>query len=142
MIYKVKAPILGFNNVNSVILEKADDVIAKISDASNPYITFHLVNPYALRNDYSFEISDDIEQMLEIHKRSIINIYNIFVIQNPIQKSIVNFLSPIIFNEDNGTMGQMVLSQRDYPNFSIQDSLEDYISMDAPSEDDKGLQLA
>ncbi len=57
-----------------------------------------------------------------------VEVYNIIVLQNPIEKSVVNFLAPLVFNMDNMTMGQVVLDARDYENFMVADEISKYLA--------------
>jgi len=117
MEYEVKLPILGFEETTRVKFEKIDDFSAKITDLDNPNISFMLINPYALM-EYSFDVPTPMQVLLEINENSKINVYNILILQKPVKKSVVNFLAPVVFNEDNKTMGQAVLPIREYPEFS------------------------
>ena len=47
--------------------------------------------------------------------------------QNPIEKSVVNFIAPLIFNHDNMTMGQAVLDATKYPDFGVAEEIATYL---------------
>jgi flagellar assembly factor FliW len=126
MIYQVKTPILGFEQTESVKFEKIDEMTAKITDTKNPDISFTLINPYALR-EYSFDVPTPVQVLLEMDQKSKINVYNILVLQKPVEKSLVNFLAPLLFNEDNGMMGQAVLSGKEYPDFGVSVEIESFM---------------
>jgi flagellar assembly factor FliW len=130
MIYQVKTPILGFEQTETVKFEQIDTMTAKITDTKNPDISFTLVNPYALR-EYSFDVPSPVQVLLEMTETSKINVFNILVLQKPVEKSLVNLLAPLLFNEDNGTMGQAVLSGRDYPDFGVSVEIEKYLDKQA-----------
>jgi len=127
MIYQVKTPILGFEQTETVEFEKIDEMTAKITDTKNPDISFTLINPYALR-EYSFDVPTPVQVLLEMNQESKINVFNILVLQTPVEKSLVNFLAPLLFNEDNGTMGQAVLSGKEYPDFGVSVEIENYLT--------------
>lgn len=127
MIYQVKTPILGFEQTETVKFEKVDEMTAKITDTKNPDISFTLINPYALR-EYSFDVPTPVQVLLEMDQNSKINVYNILVLQKPVEKSLVNFLAPLLFNEDNGTMGQAVLSGKEYADFGVSVEIENYLT--------------
>jgi flagellar assembly factor FliW len=126
MKYQVKVPILGFEQTEEVELVKIDDLTATMTDVKNPAISFTLINPYALR-EYSFDVPTPLQVLLEMNKESKINVYNLIVLQNPSEKSLVNFLAPLVFNEDNATMGQAVLSQKDHPDLCVSEEVSKYI---------------
>lgn len=127
MIYQVKTPILGFEQTEAVEFQKIDEMTAKITDIKNPDISFTLINPYALR-EYSFDVPTPVQVLLEMNQESKINVFNILVLQTPVEKSLVNFLAPLLFNEDNGTMGQAVLSGKEYPDFGVSVEIENYLT--------------
>lgn len=126
MTYELKSPILGFEDLNNIILEEKDEVFAKIKSGNKPYIELSLVNPYALR-EYSFNIPKYVSLLLDITERSNLLVYCVLVAQNPLENSKVNFLAPIVFNKDNQTAAQLALSIRDYPHFKVADDIKQYI---------------
>jgi len=109
MIYEVKKPILGFENVLKVSLEEIDGLFSTLKAVDTPIPSFTLVNPYQLR-EYSFDIPKDVAVLLDIKEDSNILVYNIVVLHNPMTESVVNFKAPLIFNKDNGKMAQFVLN--------------------------------
>jgi flagellar assembly factor FliW len=109
MIYEVKKPILGFENVLKVSLEEIDGLFSTLKAIDSPVPSFTLVNPYQLR-EYSFDIPKDVQVLLDINENSNILVYNIVVLHNPITESVINFKAPLIFNKDNGKMAQFILN--------------------------------
>jgi len=108
MIYEVKKPILGFEDVLKVDLEEIDGLFSTLKAIDRNHPNFTLVNPYQLR-EYSFDIPKDIEVLLDIKEDSKILIYNIVVLHNPMTESVVNFKAPLIFNKDTGKMAQFIV---------------------------------
>ena len=101
MKYEVKSSILGFENTPRVEFTPVGDMLATIRDVDNENISFTLVSPYVLR-EYSFDIPISIQSLLEINENSNLLVYNtVMVVYDPIDDSVVNFLAPLIFNEDN-----------------------------------------
>lgn len=88
--------------------------------------SFTLVNPYALR-EYSFDIPTTIKILLDLKEDSKVEVFNIVVLQNPIEKSAVNFLAPLVFNHDNMTMGQVVLDATTHTQFGVAEEFSEYI---------------
>lgn len=126
MVFEVKTPILGFEQTEKVELKIIDETTALVTDVKNKNISFTLINPYALR-EYSFDVPSPVQVLLDISQNSKINIFNILVVQKPVENSIVNFLAPLVFNMDNGTMGQAVLSSKDYPDFGVSKQIKEYL---------------
>jgi flagellar assembly factor FliW len=108
------APLLGFEDVKQVELQKIDDIFMKMKSSEDENISFTLVNPYALR-EYDFEISQQMKESLQITTESNILIFNIVLIQTPIEDSVVNFIGPLIFNTDVSKAAQIILADsREY----------------------------
>jgi len=113
MIYEVKKPILGFENISKVKLEEVDKLFATLEEENKAIPSFTLINPYGVR-EYSFDVPKDVQVLLDIKENSNILVYNIVVLHNPITKSIINFKAPLVFNKDNATMAQFILDNEDY----------------------------
>ncbi len=126
MVFEVKLSILGFDELVKVELNKVDDFFSSLKNAEGNTPAFTLVNPYALR-EYSFDIPVGIRILLDLQASSKVEVYNIVVLQNPIEKSVVNFIAPLIFNHDNMTMGQAVLEAANYPDFGIAEEISAYL---------------
>src|SRR3990167_9844453 len=110
MKFDICVPILGFENVKQVTLEKIDDVFMKMQSVDDKYISFTLINPFVLR-EYDFEVPDNTQELLGIDKDSNIIVQNIVLIQKQIEDSVINFIGPMIFNTNNNKAAQVILSE-------------------------------
>lgn len=110
MKFDVCVPILGFEDVKQVTLEKIDDIFMKMQSTDEEHISFTLINPFVLR-EYDFEVPDKISKILDANKDSNLLILNIVLIQTPIEDSVVNFIGPMIFNTDNNKAVQILLPE-------------------------------
>lgn len=126
MRYIVKSEILGFEAMNEVEFQETDNLFASLKDANNPNIAFTLVNPFALR-EYIFDIPAYIYALLDVNKDSKLLVYNMAVLQTPIEETKVNFLAPIILNPENGTLAQAVLKKETYQDFGMAEPIKDFI---------------
>ena len=108
MIYDVKKPILGFENVLKVEFSEIDPLFSTLQAVDRDIPSFTLINPYQLR-EYSFDIPKDVQVLLDINENSNILVYNIVVLHNPMTESVINFKAPLIFNKDNGKMAQFII---------------------------------
>lgn len=52
-------------------------------------------------------------------------IYNIMILQTPIEKSTINFVAPLIFNTDNQLMAQIIIDNRS--DFGIAEPIKNYL---------------
>lgn len=136
MEFVVKSPILGFEHIQKMKLEKIakdDDTFMQLRSCENDGISFTLVNPYAMRSDYEFEIPSPIKALLELKGKTNIDpqnsklvTLNIVCIKDPIEESTVNFLAPVLFNFENLTMAQVVLENFKYENFGLSEPISKF----------------
>jgi flagellar assembly factor FliW len=127
MQYEVKSTILGFDQITQVELVEIDELFSTLKSCDGTGVSFTLVNPYALR-EYSFDLPLTIRVLLDINETSNVLVYNVVVIQNPLDESCVNFLAPLIFNQDNATAAQAVLSAVDHPDFGLAEPIKKFKS--------------
>ncbi len=125
MHYEVRGEILGFENTTMVEIHEIDELFSTMVDTQNENISFTIVNPYLLR-EYSFTVPTDIKILLDINDTSKISVYNILVIQKPLEMSTVNFLAPIIINHDNNKLAQTVLEPKKHPDFGMAETIESF----------------
>ncbi|MEA2110588.1 MAG: flagellar assembly protein FliW [Campylobacterota bacterium] len=125
MIYNVAGEIYGFDKTFDVELNEIDELFATIKDIKNKNISFTLVNPYLLR-EYSFDLPSNIKILLDINEKSNLLVYNIVVVQDPLDESKINFLAPLIFNKDNNKMAQVILKPEMHADFGMAESIKSF----------------
>jgi flagellar assembly factor FliW len=125
MSYKIISEILGFQDTAEVNINEIDALFSTMIDSNNANISFTLVNPYALR-EYPIEIPIDMKNLLEINDKSKISVYNILLIQKPLEKSVINFLAPIIINHDNKHLAQIILDPKKHPEYGMAETIESF----------------
>jgi len=123
--YEVKGTILGFEDTLTVEISEIDELFSTIKDINNKDISFTIANPYFLR-EYSFDIPSDIQKSLEINEKTNLSAYNIVVIQKPLEDSTVNFLAPIVINNDNNKIAQIVLNPIRHPEFGMTERIKSF----------------
>jgi len=124
MKFNISVPLLGFDNIKEVELEKIDDIFMKMQSKEDEHISFTLVDPFVLR-DYDFEIPKNIQDTLEVNEETNILILNIILIQNPIENSIVNFIGPLVFNTDNNKAAQIIL--QDSTKYGVAEKISNFL---------------
>lgn len=127
MQYEVKSTILGFDQITKVELVEIDEMFSILKSCDGSDIRFTVVNPYLLR-EYSFDVPAAVRALLDINENSNLLVYNIVVIQNPLDESCINFLAPLIFNQDNATAAQAVLNVNDHPEFGLAEPIKKFKS--------------
>lgn len=125
MKFDISVPLLGFEDVKQVELQKIDDIFMKMQSSTDEHISFTLINPFVLR-EYDFELPQNIQDTLDANEKSNLLILNIVLIQTPIEDSIVNFIGPIIFNTDNNKAAQVILS--DSPKYSVAEKISTFLN--------------
>ena len=123
MQFDLKLPLLGFEETSKMELQKIDEIFLRLESIGNGP-SFTLVNPFALR-EYSFDIPSSLQALLGITSESNLLIYNIMILQTPIENSTINFIAPLIFNTDNQTMAQIIIDNR--ADFGIAESVNSYL---------------
>ena len=125
MKFDVSVPLLGFESIKHVELERIDDVFVKMQAVEDEHISFTLIDPFILRN-YDFEIPENIRELLDISKESNILILNIVLIQTPIEDSVVNFIDPLVFNTDNQKSAQIILAESN--EYGVAEKISNYLN--------------
>lgn len=123
MQFDLKLPILGFETVSKMELHKIDDIFLRLESVGEGP-SFTLVNPFVLR-EYAFDIPSSLQALLGILPESNLLIYNIMILQTPIENSTINFVAPLIFNTDNQTMAQIIVDNR--TDFGIAEPIKKYL---------------
>lgn len=119
MVYEVKSPILGFENVQNVELENIDETFVRLRAMDNTF-EMTLINPYVLLKEYNFTIPTALQILLELEEgRDKVEVYCPLVLQTPVQDSEVGFSSPFVFNPAKGYVAQVSLDIREYPELGI-----------------------
>lgn len=131
MIYTLKMPILGFDDVTQVRLEKIDETFSKIYavDGKNKF-EITLINPFSLC-DYDITIPTADERLLDLSEErgDKVEVYCVVVIQKPIEDSVVNLIAPFVFNPANATALQVTtIPVANYPQFSQVKPLKEFLS--------------
>ena len=115
--YKIVLPILGFESLNSLSIEKIDDSFSFLVFDKKTKITVMNIN--ALNKvSFNFKIDDDVLEKLKIKDKNDFNTYFVVVSQNPIENSIINLVSPIFINEKEKLLGQYITSQKVDPSLA------------------------
>lgn len=136
MTYTLKMPILGFDNVTQVELQRIDETFSKIySLDGDKKFDITLINPFSLC-DYAFTIPTADQTLLDLDERreDKVEVYCVVVVQKPIENSVVNLMSPFVFNPTNASCLQITtLPVAQYPQFSKVQPLKEFLSKEVLS---------
>lgn len=123
MQFTLQLPMLGFESVTQMELQKIDDIFMRLESIGDGP-SFTLINPYVLR-EYSFDIPTSLQAAMQINDSSNLLIYAIVILNTVIEESTINFVAPLIFNTDNQTMVQIIIDNR--PDFAIAEPIRSYL---------------
>ena len=110
MKYKAVFPILGFEDEKEYELNQLEGPFYELKGNK---VSFTLVDPFFLRNDYEFEVDDEFANKLNLNENNV-KVLNIVTLNKPFEKSTINFAAPLIFNVEDKVFGQAVLDKYDY----------------------------
>ena len=110
MKYRAIYPILGFENEKEYELSHIEGPFYKLEGEN---VSFTLIDPFSIRNDYEFELEDEFANKLNLTPKNVM-VLNILTPAKPFEKSTINFAAPLIFNVEDKTFGQAVLDKYNY----------------------------
>lgn len=127
MAYEIRGTLYGFDETRNVEIKEIDPLFSTMIDVNNENISFTLVRPNLLR-EYAFDLPADVKALLQINEDSTVSVYNILVIQKPLEESTINFLAPLVINHDNNYMAQAILDPKKYPDYDIAQSIKSFVN--------------
>ena len=116
-IFNFVMPIIGFDMLHKfIILDPNKDTLFKwLQSVEDPALAFPIISVSALNLDYTIDLPDNIVDALKITNVESLLVMNITSIpqDNP-KGTTINLLAPLIFNLDNQSAAQVVLSGSGY----------------------------
>ena len=116
-IFDFVLPIIGFDALKKfVIVEPNKDSLFKwLQSVEDSALAFPIISVAALNFDYTIDLPDNIVDALQISNIESVLVMNITSIpQDDPKGTTINLLAPLIFNIDNQSAGQVVLSGSGY----------------------------
>ena len=104
----------GFESIRRFALLQDDEMIVDWLQGIDEDIAFPIINPFAVKEDYEFKISDGDIAKLKIENQEDLLIYSIVVIPDDIKDIRTNLQAPIIINTKSKLAKQIILDDR-YP---------------------------
>jgi len=120
---KVVSPIFGFEELKEFLFEDIDDYFASISFDD---ITFTLIKADKVR-DYKISLDEAYLELLELEDSSSLGVYASVILQDPIEKSLINFAAPIIINHDKNLLAQIALDSQKYKDYGLAEPISKYL---------------
>lgn len=111
--YEIALPLLGFEDIDKLQVEKVDDFFSTLILDKKNNVNFTIVNiTYLQHASFDFTIDDDVLDKLHIRKREDFDIFFCVVLQEPLEKSIVNLVAPILINKKFNIIGQYIIKNK------------------------------
>ena len=101
----------GFEEIKEFVilpLEK-DSPFAILQSIKEQEIGFVIAFPFAFKNDYTFDISEDDKEDLQIEKSEDLITYSIVTLRDPFHSSTINLQAPLLINAKKRIAKQLVL---------------------------------
>ena len=97
-----------------VAVEKDSDAVLILQSMEDDNISFVLMNPFILKEDYAPEIpEDELKELGEAEEKDY-SWYVLCVARTPAEKSTVNLKCPIVVNTVTHRAKQVILDKREY----------------------------
>jgi len=112
----LKGEILGFEEYCDYTLEAlwGDESPFRLLACTQDALSFVVVNPYHVLEDYSFEVEDDVIGKLKMEGSEIDSIAVLCIVRPNEKVLYVNLRSPLIINIKNGAFCQVILQNDSY----------------------------
>ncbi|MCK1986493.1 flagellar assembly protein FliW [Lysinibacillus fusiformis] len=110
--------LLGLKDVTRFVLQPIDEdlPLAILQSVENKEIGFVIAYPFAFKEDYSFDLSEEDYEQLKIEKIEDVLTYTIVTMKETFQESTMNLLAPLIINMEKKFGKQIVLQDnKSYP---------------------------
>lgn len=110
--------LLGLEDYKKFVLLPIDANLPLIllQSVDQKEIGFVIAYPFAFKKDYSFDISDEDREQLQIEKEEEVLTYTIVTMKETLEDSTTNLLAPIIINIEKKLGKQIVLQDnKSYP---------------------------
>ena len=109
--WHLRGKVLGFVEYERYALQAAfgEESPFRLLACSDAPISFAVVNPYYIMEDYSFEIEDEIADKVMLKRSEMDNIAVLCVVRADEKMLYVNLRSPIIINIKQGLFIQTIL---------------------------------
>jgi len=107
----------GFEELTKyIIIQNPDEAMPFqwLQSLDDTDLAFVIINPFIFKSDYDFQIPAHVVEKLDIEKPEDINVFNIVIIPEDINKMTANLQAPIIINRKNNRGKQIILDNPDY----------------------------
>lgn len=115
--FEMLSPVLGYDNEKKfALIEHGDSSSFKwFQSVKTPDLAFVVSLAELFGIDYSYELPEDIQELLKIESAEDVLTVNVVVIpQGKPKESTINLLAPVVFNVNTKKGAQIILTGTDY----------------------------
>ena len=105
---------LVLEDIEKFVLIKEEDIFVEYLQSVKDDIAFAVMDPFIIKQDYTFDIPDMVMKSLDIKSADEVVIKTVVVVPEDITKIRTNLQAPIVFNKTNNKGMQIVLDDT-YP---------------------------
>lgn len=113
-VYQFPNGLPGFEQLKAYRVEEHNELFSLLSAIDQPEVSFITIDPFHLRPDYEFILSDEVIQLLEIDNREQVSVRCIVTWHSDREKTTVNLLAPLVLNTEKRMAKQVVLHDTAY----------------------------
>lgn len=109
--------IIGFEDVKKFGIIDSEDPESPfkwIQAVDKPELAFALVDPFKIKKDYDFDLTDEEVEYLGVNDASEVMVFSIVVVPEDIKKISMNLKAPLIINKSNNKAAQIILDTDKY----------------------------
>lgn len=104
-----------YKNYEIKLNEDKENPFHKLQSLDEEELSFTIINPFIIKSDYDFNLTESTVEKLEISEPKDVLVYTIITIPDEDYKNMTtNLLAPIIVNIKSGLAKQIILNETDY----------------------------
>lgn len=113
---RLKGKIIGFEEHEEYTMESVFGEISpfRLLSCLEASLSFVVVSPYHILEDYSFELEENVLKTLEVDGNAIENVAVLCIVRPDNHILYVNLRSPLIVNTKSGFFTQIILQDESY----------------------------
>ena len=113
---RLRGKIIGFEEYDEYTMKSVFGETSpfRLLSCIEPSLSFVVVSPYHILEDYSFELEENILKTIKADENAIENIAVICIVRPHNHTLYVNLRSPLIINVKNGLFTQIILQDESY----------------------------
>lgn len=116
-VFRFDGGILGFSTETKYVVVKNPEQglpFDWLQAVENPELAFVITDPFFFKEDYEFDVSEAVQEALDVWDPSEVLVYSITVVTEDIRESTINLRAPLILNTRTKKGCQIILDNESY----------------------------